>query len=80
MWQDSSGSPLELQQVLDCHLGQAVAGVQLHDQPHHDADQHGHGATVLPLLWLEEHYAETDLGKDSTSGTTASVGIITSVL
>ena len=38
--QHRPGRPLQLQQVLHSHLGKRVAGVQLHDQPDHDGDQH----------------------------------------
>ena len=41
--QHGPGCPLQLQQVLDCHLCEEVAGVQLHDQPDHDGDEHGGG-------------------------------------
>ena len=40
MGEDRPGRPLQLQEVLHRHLCQGVAGVQLHDEPDHDGDQH----------------------------------------
>lgn len=52
VWQNCPGSPLQLQQVLDSHLSEGVAGVQLHDQPHHDGDEHGDGGDLEQTLAL----------------------------
>ena len=38
--QHRPGRPLQLQQVLHSHLGEGVAGVQVHHEPDHDCDQH----------------------------------------
>ena len=53
--QHRPGRPLQLQEVLDCHLGEGVAGVQVHDQPHHHSDQHGDlGGVSLTLTAVLE--------------------------
>ena len=48
--QHRPGRPLQLQQVLHSHLGEGVAGVQLHDQPDHDGDQHDDLGEVTSTL------------------------------
>ena len=48
--QHRPGRPLQLQQVLHRHLCEGVAGVQVHDQPHHHSDQHGDLGGVTSTL------------------------------
>ena len=38
--QHRPGGPLQLQEVLDRHLSEGVAGVQVHHQSDHDGHQH----------------------------------------
>ena len=51
--QHRPGRPLQLQQVLHSHLGEGVAGVQVHDQPDHDGDQHDDLGGVTSALRLQ---------------------------
>ena len=50
--QHRPGRPLQLQQVLHSHLGEGVAGVQVHHQPYHDSHQHDLGWVTSRLAVL----------------------------
>ena len=53
--QHRPGGPLQLQEVLDRHLSEGVAGVQVHDQPDHDGDQHDDLGGVTLTLRLDRY-------------------------
>ena len=67
MWEDRPGRPLQLQEILDRHLCQGVAGVELHDESNHDGDQHDDRGGSIVVVVTEQQQSTLRPGVHSTT-------------